>query len=163
MPKKEKHSSSHIHHSEHSNHASASHAAAHHTGGHLEDTLLHNMVELQKVHVDMAQKFEKLSGQIAQLLQLFEMTARSFGQQSHGIVATEKDREFLDKIDKLLDQNKTIAKGLTLMEEKMREKIYGHSMPQQMPMNAPMGQMMQSQYRPSMSDPLIPPRPLPRE
>lgn len=162
MPKKEKHSSHHTHHAAHTSHENSTHASVHHTGAHLEDTLLHNMVELQKVHVDMAQKFEKLSTQIAQLLQLFEMTARSFGQQSHGIVATEKDREFLDKIDKLLDQNKTIAKGLTLMEEKMREKIYGGH-PPQMPMNSPMGQMMQSQYRPSLSDPLIPPRPLPRE
>jgi hypothetical protein len=157
--KKEKHVHHVAHSTSHATHTPAS--TQHHSGAHLEETLIHNMVELQKVHVDMAQRFDKLSNQISQLLGLFEMTARSFGQQSHGIVATEKDREFLDKIDKLLDQNKTIAKGLTLMEEKMREKVYGHST--QMPPINPQ-QMMQSQYRPPYSDPqLTPPRPLPRE
>jgi hypothetical protein len=31
----------------------------------------------------------------------------------------------LDKIDKLLEQNKTIAKGLSLMEGKIKERVYG--------------------------------------
>ena len=32
------------------------------------------------------------------------------------------DQEFLDKLDRVLDQNKVIAKGLTLMEERIRDK-----------------------------------------
>ncbi len=90
----------------------------------IEEKLLHNFVELQKIHTNLAEKFDKLSNQISELLSLFEMTARSFSSQP-GVIATEKDKEFLDKIDKLLDQNKTIAKGLTLMEAKMRERLYG--------------------------------------
>jgi len=38
-----------------------------------------------------------------------------------------KDHEFLQKIDKLLEQNKVLAKGLTLMEQKLRERMYGSS------------------------------------
>jgi len=90
----------------------------------IEDKLLENLIELQKVHTNLAQKFDKLSDQIAGLLGLFEMAARSFANQPH-IKTANRDKEFLEKIDTLLDQNKTLAKGLTLMEQKMREKIYG--------------------------------------
>jgi len=99
----------------------------------LETRLINNMIELQKVHTDLAEKFDKLSENISHLLALFETSARSFAKQTN-IQMNDKDREFLDKIDKLLDQNKTIAKGLTLMEEKMREKVYG---PTTQPQRAP--------------------------
>jgi hypothetical protein len=90
----------------------------------LEDKILQNLISLQKVHVNLAEKFENLTEQISGLLALFETTARTFAKQSPSGI-TEKDKAFLEKIDKLLDQNKTIAKGLTMMESKMREKIYG--------------------------------------
>ena len=60
------------------------------------------------------------------------MSARSFAKQPQ-IQITEKDKEFLEKIDKLLEQNKTIAKGLTLMEQKMRERLYGPVYPAEQP------------------------------
>ena len=90
----------------------------------LEDQLAHSLIELQKVHVNMAEKFDKLAQQIENLLALFELAARNFAKQPH-MQTTEKDKEFLDKIDKLLDQNKLLAKGLSMMEEKMRERLYG--------------------------------------
>lgn len=95
-------------------------------GRSIEAQLVSNMIELQKVHVSMAEKFEKLSEQISSLLALFEMSARSFAKNPQ-LQVGQKDSEFLDKIDKLLEQNKTIAKGLTLMEAKLREKMYGTS------------------------------------
>ncbi len=90
----------------------------------LEDQTLHSLIELQKVHVNLAEKFDKLTQQIQNLLALFELAARNFAKQPH-MQSTERDKEFLDKIDRLLDQNKVLAKGLTLMEEKMRERLYG--------------------------------------
>lgn len=94
----------------------------------LEQKLIENLIELQKVHTTLAEKFDKLSDQITQLLGLFEMAARSFGEQPSNQVA-EKDKAFLDKVDKLLEQNKTIAKGLTLVEERIRERVYGTQPP----------------------------------
>lgn len=88
----------------------------------LEGKLVENLVELQKVHTNMLEKFDKLSSQLSQLLSLFESAARTFATNP-GSQINDKDREFLEKIDKLLEQNKTIAKGLTLMEEKAKEKI----------------------------------------
>ncbi len=90
----------------------------------LEHKILENLVELQKIHTSLAEKFDKLAEQITELLALFEKAARSFGEHPANQVA-EKDREFLDKVDKLLEQNKTIAKALTLVEERVRERMYG--------------------------------------
>ena len=90
----------------------------------IQRKIIENLVELQKVHSNLAEKFDKLAHQISSLLSLFESAARTFAEQAP-VTTAEKDKEFLDKIDRLLDQNKTIAKGLTLMEEKMKERIYG--------------------------------------
>jgi len=94
------------------------------TKAELDKTLIENFVNLQKVLTNLAVKFESLSDQISKLLQLFEISAKSFTEK-HAGGDKEKDKEFLNKLDTLLDQNKTIAKGLTLMEEKLRERIYG--------------------------------------
>ena len=56
------------------------------------------------------------------------MAARSFAGNPANHVS-DKDKEFLEKIDRLLDQNKVLAKGLTMMEEKLRDKVYGTSRP----------------------------------
>jgi hypothetical protein len=94
----------------------------------LQQKLIENLVELQKVHTNLAEKFDKLSDQITTLLRLFEMAAKSFASVP-GNLMSEKDKDFLEKIDKLLDQNKTIAKGLMLIEEKVRERMYGLPQP----------------------------------
>ncbi len=94
----------------------------------IEVEILENLVGLQRVHVKLADKFESLSDQISELLTLFEQTAKSFAMQPH-MQINEKDKEFLDKIDMLLEQNKTIAKGLTLMEEKLRDRLYSSPPP----------------------------------
>ena len=93
-------------------------------GSDLEKTLVKNLVDLQKVHTNLAEKFDSLSKQISHLLALFETAALNFAKNAP-IGEYEKDKEFLEKIDRLLDQNKTIAKGLTLMEERMRERMVG--------------------------------------
>jgi hypothetical protein len=90
----------------------------------IEDKILQNLIDLQKVHTNLATKFESLSEQISNLLALFEMSARTFASNPN-MQESQNDKEFLSKIDKLLDQNKVLAKGLSLMEEKMRERLYG--------------------------------------
>lgn len=95
----------------------------------IEDKLIENMVELQKLNVKMIEKFEALTSQVSALLNLFEVAAKSFAGAPSTQIAV-KDKEFLEKIDRLLDQNKTLAKGLTLMEEKLRERVYGTDLSQ---------------------------------
>lgn len=90
---------------------------------HLDRALVENLIALQKINVGLTEKFEKLANEISQLLALFEVAARSFAKNAPA-GEYEKDKDFLEKIDKLLDQNKVLAKGLTLMEERLRERMY---------------------------------------
>ena len=93
------------------------------TKSELEQALLNNFVNLQKVLTNLSAKFEELSDNISKLLQLFEISAKSFAEKnSNGIKQPETDKEFLKKLDSLLDQNKTIARGIMLMEEKIRQR-----------------------------------------
>lgn len=93
----------------------------HHEGGSLEHKIVENLINLQKVHVDLAEKFDKLAKEISNLLELFELTAKNFST-TQGEKA--KDKEFLEKIDKLLEQNRTIAKSISLMDEKMKANTF---------------------------------------
>ena len=89
----------------------------------LEQVLLNNFVNLQKVLTNLSIKFEDLSNNISKLLQLFEISAKNFAEKYSGEPGqTSSDKEFLKKLDSLLEQNKTIAKGIMLMEEKVRQR-----------------------------------------
>ena len=93
--------------------------------------LVENFVSLQKAFTNTAIKLDSLSDNINKLLQLFEISAKSFVEKQKNSIPQEhlerakelREREFIEKIDKMLDQNKTIAKGITLMEEKLRENL----------------------------------------
>jgi len=92
----------------------------------LNRILVDNFVSLQNVMVRNAERMDVLSAQMTKLLQIFEVAAKSFAEKEFKAVGgVAKDTEFLGKLNTLLDQNKTIAKGLHLLGEDMREKIYG--------------------------------------
>ena len=80
-----------------------------------EELLIENFVGLQYAMTNMSVKFGMLSENISKLLQVFEEAARNFASSGK-----TNDKDMLKKIDSLLDQNKTIAKGLILMEGKLR-------------------------------------------
>ena len=84
--------------------------------------LVENFVSLQKVLTNLTVKFDELSGNMSRLLQLFEVSARTFIEKLEEGKGHGTDKDLLKKLDTLLDQNKTIAKGLTLIEEKIRHK-----------------------------------------
>jgi hypothetical protein len=88
----------------------------------IELALLNNFVNLQKVLTNLSIKFEDLSNNISKILQLFEISAKSFAEKYSGGMGGESDKEFLRKLDALLDQNKTIAKGIMMMEERVRQR-----------------------------------------
>ena len=80
-----------------------------------EELLIENFVGLQSAMTNMSIKFGGLSDNISKLLQVFEESAKNFVSGGK-----PDDAEMLKKIDSLLNQNKTIAKGLVLMEGKLR-------------------------------------------
>ncbi|MEK6885765.1 MAG: hypothetical protein AABX17_02255, partial [Nanoarchaeota archaeon] len=89
----------------------------------LQFALIENFVNLQKVLTNLTIKFDGLSDNITKLLQIFEISAKSFIRRQEEGNTGEID--VLRKLDTLLEQNKTVAKGLTLIEEKIKHKVYG--------------------------------------
>ncbi|MEM3113104.1 MAG: hypothetical protein QXI33_01620 [Candidatus Pacearchaeota archaeon] len=88
------------------------------TSSNKDRLLIENLVSLQKVLLNLSVKLESLSEQTSKLLALFEISAKSFAEKQGGI--SKEDKEFVDKLNQLMEQNKILAKGLTLMEEKLR-------------------------------------------
>ena len=127
------------------------------TSRELDHEVLKNLVELQKVHINLAEKFDHLSKEISHLLALFELTARNFAKNVPQTAEYQKDKDFLDKIDRLLEQNKVLAKGLSIMEDQIRERIYSPQ-PQRAP-GMPEKKPEEPQFQPSMASRS---RPLPR-
>lgn len=99
------------------------------TNKEVQAMLIDNFVNLQRVLTNLTFKFESLSDNINKLLQLYELSAKGFLKRVEEGNMTGDDADILKKLDTLLDQNKTVAKGLTLIEEKMRHKLYGEHVP----------------------------------
>jgi hypothetical protein len=64
-----------------------------------------NLVSLQKVELNLADKFDSLSKQLSSLLNMFEKAAKSFAE--HPSIA---DKEMADKLDHLIKQNEDFKK-----------------------------------------------------
>ena len=96
----------------------------------VSNMLIENFVSLQKVMTNLGERFDVLSSQISKLLELFEISAKTFTEKEV-IVEKNRDnrevyREVVEKLNVLLEQNKTIARGLTLLHEQQipRTPIY---------------------------------------
>ena len=94
----------------------------------LQQALIDNFINLQKVMTNLAVKFDELSGNMSKLLQLFEISAKTFAEKYNQESPETQvnnpglDIEYIKKLDTLLDQNKIISKGIMLIEERIREK-----------------------------------------
>ena len=63
----------------------------------LNDILIENFVSMQRALTNLTLKFDNLADQISKLLQLFEISAKSFAEKlSTTVPDMEKDREFLE-------------------------------------------------------------------
>ena len=118
----------------------------------MQELLIDNFVGLQKAMTNLSIKFESLSEQMRRLLEIFELSAKNFMTQNQDSSSSD-NKEVLNKIDSLLEQNKILARGLVLIEEKLKVR------PEQMPQ---MQQVTEAEeYEPSEM-PRKQPKPLPR-
>ena len=85
----------------------------------LEKILIQNFVSLQKVMTNLSVKFDELSTQISKLLELFEISAKALAKKDLNLATPIDDKKILGKLDELSGQNKIIARGLTLVHERM--------------------------------------------
>ena len=89
-------------------------------GSGIPKSLIDNFVGLQKVQTNLSEKLDALTKQLSELLKLFETTAKTFAENP-AVLTSERDKEFLDKINQLLEQDKIIAKGVVYIEERVDE------------------------------------------
>lgn len=93
-----------------------------HRNEEIENMLVDNFVSLQKVMVNLSTKFENLTGQISKLLELFEISAKTLAEKDFDAEKVNKENaKIIEKLENVLEQNKTIARGLTLMHDKINE------------------------------------------
>lgn len=87
-----------------------------------ERLLIENFVSLQKIMTNLTHKFENLNNEISELLGLFKTSAKTLAEKDFDF-GTNKENEakVLSKLDNLAEQNKIIAKGLTLLHERELE------------------------------------------
>lgn len=89
----------------------------------VEQLLIENFVSLQKVMVNLSSKFDTLSGRISKLLDIFEISAKALAEKDFNLEKDTKETEkILKRVDNLSEQNKIIARGLTLMNDKLSEE-----------------------------------------
>jgi len=94
----------------------------------VEKALIENFIALQKVMANMSVKFDSLTIQISKLLELFEISAKALVENNFDVgketAKDEKESDVVNKVNALLDQNKILARGLSLLHEKTPEGIY---------------------------------------
>jgi len=93
----------------------------------VEKTLIENFVSLQKIMVNLSSKLDNLTNQISNLLGLFEASAKVLAEKDFESENSKENNKILEKIDAIIEQNKTIARGLTLIHEKTTPQVQNYS------------------------------------
>ncbi|MFZ1970702.1 MAG: hypothetical protein WAU65_00790 [Candidatus Nanoarchaeia archaeon] len=83
----------------------------------IQKILVENFVSLQEVMAKLSERMNNLTEQISKLLELFEESAKAFMEKDIKIMGGGTDKEVTDRLDKLLEQNKLIARGITLIHD----------------------------------------------
>jgi len=91
------------------------------------DLLMENLITLQKVLINLASRVDALTNQTSKLLSLFEISAKTFAQH-HVAEMNKGDKEFMNKLDQLIEQNKLIANGITMIDDRRKEPIQRNPM-----------------------------------
>lgn len=83
------------------------------------DLLLENTIALQKTLASLATELKALNKKVSELFELFEAASAAFKE---GSTEAKVPSNISEKIDILIEQNKTLAKGLLLLEKTVRAK-----------------------------------------
>ena len=109
------------------------------------DSLIENNVALQRVITNLALEVNRLTKKTDNILDIIEKASREVSEDlsnpsstankeindkesktnETNVTNVKGDKQLLDKLDSLLKQNKTIARGLILLEGFVRERVSG--------------------------------------
>ncbi|MEX2016951.1 MAG: hypothetical protein WD876_00565 [Candidatus Pacearchaeota archaeon] len=118
----------------------------------VEKALMENFVSTQRVLVNLSIKVEALTSQISKLLELFEISAKALAEKNFRMSNDMGNEKIVQKIDTLLDQNKIIARGLTLMHEfgSHQKPEQGYPMQGKSPIEPPVREAITDGYQKSI-------------
>lgn len=85
----------------------------------LTETLIENNILLQRKLIDVVEAINKLVHQNEEMLGIFKEASKHVNDIE---VKDEGLRPLIKKLDELLEQNRTIARGLLLLEKYTRER-----------------------------------------
>jgi hypothetical protein len=85
----------------------------------MQPILVENFVALQKAMVNLAAKVDTQNTHLNKLLELFELSAKSLAKKGFKLESGEAapSKEVIEKLGELSEQNKVIARGMTLIHE----------------------------------------------
>jgi hypothetical protein len=81
------------------------------------DKLVSSSLQLQKLSLQLVESNNNLAKNIEKLVSLFEEAAKNMSSGS-----SERINELNRKVNELIEQNKQLARGLVLMEEKNKRQ-----------------------------------------
>ena len=88
------------------------------------DVLVQNQIELQKILADLSLEVKNLTSELSTLVELFREASKTLNDEKISKDIEKEDMKNIgDKVETLVDQNRTIAKGLLLMESAMRDTM----------------------------------------
>lgn len=85
----------------------------------LAKQLIETGVKVQSKTVDLISEMDKLTKRVDKLLGLFEEASKHVGEAE---TTEQRINELTNKLESLLEQNKSIARGLILLEKYVRGK-----------------------------------------
>ena len=87
----------------------------------LIDELIKHNITLQDKTTELIIEIKALTGKIEAMVHIFSEAAESIKKGT--------DQPLMKKLEDLLEQNKSIAKGLIMLEKYVRDKAIGYDMP----------------------------------
>ncbi len=86
--------------------------------------LIQNNIDLQKILVDLSSDVKRLTEELSILVGLFKEASRTLNDEKiTKDMAAEDIKGIATKLDSLSEQNRTMAKGILLMESAVRENV----------------------------------------
>lgn len=88
------------------------------------ELLIENFLLIQKTLTEIISSFKQLEKRFDKFLKLVEKAARTQESEEKTIKGSEgKKKDLAEKIDLLIEQNKTIGEGMMLLEKFIKEKL----------------------------------------
>lgn len=88
------------------------------------EILIQNEIEMQKILADLSLEIKNLTSELSKLVELFSEASKTLSDEKISKDIEKEDMKNIGtKVETLVDQNKTIAKGLLLMESAMRDTM----------------------------------------